>query len=72
MMASPEETGLEAWVLAHGLAQRVADLEERVDLLETPFWRRLLFYANGWPRLPVPATAQKWRPWHRWGGRRDR
>lgn len=55
-----------------GVFQRIAALEESISLLETPFWKRLLFYLNGWPRKPVDATEQAWRPWHRWYGRRDR
>jgi len=54
------------------IEERIAALEESVELLETPWPKRVLFYLNGWPRRPVPATAQKWRFWHRWRGRRDR
>ncbi len=46
-------------------------LDECVDLLDTPLWKLALFRLNGWPRLPIAATDQAWRPWHRWRGRRD-
>lgn len=61
--------------------RRIDALEERVEMLETPWWRRLLFAVNGWPRLPVTVDRQAWRFWHRWTaldrgerllGRRDR
>jgi hypothetical protein len=54
------------------LARRISDLEGQISLLEAPTWKRVLFYVNGWPRLVIPATEQRWRPWHRWWGRRDR
>lgn len=47
-------------------------LDECVTLLDTPIWKLALMRLNGWPRLPVPATEQAWRFWHRWYGRRDR
>jgi hypothetical protein len=45
--------------------------DEMESLLDSPIWKLVLFRLNGWPRLPVVATAQAWRPWHRWWGRRD-
>jgi hypothetical protein len=46
--------------------------DETVSLLDSPVWKLALFRLNGWPRLPVLAPEQAWRPWHRWWGRRDR
>lgn len=45
--------------------------DECEELLDTGVVRLALFRLNGWPRLPVPASEQAWRPWHRWRGRRD-
>ena len=47
-------------------------LDECEELLDSPVWKLALFRLNGWPRLPVAAAGQGWRPWHRWYGRRDR
>lgn len=54
------------------LYRRIDGLEERVEMVETPWWKRLAFYVNGWPRRPVKMHEQRWRLWHRWHGRRDR
>lgn len=53
--------------------RRIEALEEHVEMLQTPAWRRAIFWMNGWPFRPVavPASAQRWRFWHRWRGRRD-
>jgi len=45
--------------------------DECEELLDTPAWKLALFRLNGWPRLPCDCKEQVWRPWHRWGGRRD-
>ena len=60
-------------VAFRGLAERVAVLEEHVDMLQTPVWKRTVFWLNGWPFRPVAvlSSRQKRRPWHRWWGRRD-
>ena len=52
---------------------RIGYLEECYDMLCTPKWKRAIFWLNGWPYspTPIPASEQKWRPWHRWRGRRD-
>lgn len=53
--------------------RRIAEIEEHIDMLETPRWKKFIFWLNGWPfnGRPVAASEQKWRYWHRWCGRRD-
>ncbi len=47
-------------------------MQEWLELIDTPFWKRWAFRVNGWPKEPVDEThPQAWRPWHRWWGRRD-
>lgn len=53
------------------LKQNVEQLCARVRLLEkksetfaeTPFWKRLVFWLDGWP-LSRLAARRTWRPWH--------
>lgn len=45
----------------------VRDLEQRLDTLQTPLWRRALFRIDGWPGMrDLNAERPAWRPWRRW------
>lgn len=53
------------------LTARVADLErlvrdhaQRFDTLQSPWWKRLLFWVDGWPWYDLNGTQRR-RPWHR-------
>ena len=61
---------LQVQILAE--AEKRAHTDEVADMALTRGWKMLLFRCNGWPRKPVPASEQAWRPWHHWLGRRDR
>lgn len=53
--------------------KRIGQAEDVLDLALTPPWRRLIYMLNGWPGWQaVQCYEQRWRPWHRWRGRRDR
>lgn len=50
-----------------------SDHAQKFDTLETPLWRLVVFWADGWgwPRLfrrPVGLNVERpaWRPWRRW------
>jgi hypothetical protein len=60
----------EAAVHIESLAVRVAELErivsdheQRFDTLQTPFWKRLWFWIDGWPWHDLNGTQRR-RPWH--------
>lgn len=42
----------------------VSDHAQRFETLQTPFWKRLLFWLDGWPWHDLNASARHWRPWH--------
>jgi hypothetical protein len=47
------------------LQHRTRDLEQRLDTLQTRWWKRLLFRIDGWPgQNDLNATGRAWRPWH--------
>lgn len=46
------------------LAGRVSDHEQRFDTLQTPFWKRIWFWIDGWPWHDLNGTQQR-RVWHR-------
>ena len=58
--------------LIHGQAVRrievlermAADHRERFDTLQTPWWKRVWFWVDGWPWYDLNGV-QKHRPWHR-------
>jgi len=57
---------LERW--ANRAEARLNDLEEKVNtFVETPLWKRLVFWLNGWPMNRL-VDRPRWRPWHRWTG----
>lgn len=52
------------------LELKVSDLEQRLDTLQTPLWKRALFRIDGWPgQRNLNAEGPSWRPWHSWGWR---
>jgi hypothetical protein len=42
----------------------VIDHNQRFDTLQTPWWKRIWFWFNGWPWYNLNGT-QRPRPWHR-------
>lgn len=46
------------------LERMVIDHNQRFDTLQTPFWKRLWFWIDGWPWHDLNGV-QKTRPWHR-------
>ena len=46
------------------LDERVHVVEDKVDTLWTPPWKRLLFAIDGWPLYRLSERRQR-RPWHR-------
>lgn len=46
------------------LLNRVSDLEQRFDTLQTPFIKRIGFWLDGWPWHDLNAPKRNWRPWH--------
>lgn len=48
--------------------QMVMDHEQRFDTLQTPFWKRIWFWIDGWPWHDLNGTQRR-RVWH---GRRLR
>lgn len=54
------------WVNVRQLHHRVHREEEVTDtFIETPLWKRLLFWLDGWPSHHL-AERPAWRPWRRW------
>ncbi len=45
------------------LEARARDAEARFDTLQTPWWKRIAFWLDGWPWYDLNGT-QAWRPWH--------
>jgi len=50
------------------LERMVRDHENRFDTLQTPLWKRIGFWIDGWPWHDLNGT-QKRRFWHRRDGR---
>ena len=48
------------------LEKRVIDHDQRFDTLQTPWWRRIRFWIDGWPWYDLNGARVK-RPWHRHG-----
>jgi len=48
------------------LTNMVSDHAQRFDTLQTPWWKRVLFFVNGWPWYNLNADRPSPRPWHRW------
>jgi len=44
------------------LEQIVSDHSQRFDTLQTPWWKRIWFWIDGWPWYNLNGT-QKRRPW---------
>lgn len=43
----------------------VSDHAQRFDTLQTPWWKRVWFWLDGWPTTDLNAPGRQWRPWHR-------
>ena len=41
----------------------VSDHAQRFDTLQTPWWKRLLFWIDGWPWHDLNGSRGR-RPWH--------
>ena len=42
----------------------VRDHAQRFDTLQTPWWKRVWFWVQGWPWYDLNGTQRR-RPWHR-------
>jgi hypothetical protein len=70
----PVPTLDEAETHISSLTVRVDELErlardhaQRLDTLQTPVWRRIVFRLDGWPgQRDLNADRPSWRPWRRW------
>lgn len=51
---------------AREIETRLRRIEEQLDTLGSPLWKRVLFRLDGWPRWSVIAARPAWRPWRRW------
>jgi len=49
------------------LEQRLSDHDQRFDTLQTPWWKRVIFWLDGWPWHDLNAERRSPRPWHRHG-----
>lgn len=47
-----------------GLRLEVRDLTQRMDTMQTPIWRRIVFWLDGWPWYNLNGEQRR-RPWHR-------
>lgn len=45
------------------LKRLISDHEQRFDTLQTPYWKRLVYWLDGWPLVNLNG-ARRWRPWH--------
>jgi hypothetical protein len=45
---------------------RVRHIEDQLDTLGSPLWKRVLFRADGYEPWYVVDPRRRWRPWHRW------
>lgn len=44
---------------------KVSDINQRLDTLQTPLWKRVWFRIDGWPgQNNLNAERRAWRPWH--------
>jgi len=46
------------------LARLVSDHSQRFDTLQSPWWKRVAFWIDGWPSADLNAPRRRWRPWH--------
>ena len=48
------------------LEQYVSDIQQRLDTLQTPWWKRFFVFWlwEGWPWHNLNADRPGWRPWH--------
>lgn len=47
-----------------GVEAMVRDHAQRFDTLQTPWWKRLWFWVDGWPWYDLNGVQRR-RPWHR-------
>ena len=46
------------------LEKAVSDHSQRFDTLQTPWWKRVWFWVDGWPWHDLNGQQRR-RPWHR-------
>lgn len=63
-LASLEQIVESLRVNVHQLKLDSRDHAERFDTLQTPWWKRLAFWIDGWPWYDLNGTQRR-RPWHR-------
>lgn len=67
-MDAQDEQLLESlYVKTEELERLVSDINQRLDTLQTPLWKRALFRLDGWTgQSNLNAERPAWRPWRRW------
>jgi hypothetical protein len=48
----------------HDHERWLRDHEQRFDTLQTPLWKRVLFWFQGWPYYDLNGTRSE-KPWYR-------
>lgn len=63
-MGTPAPDSLEELTRkVHEHERLLRDHEQRFDTLQTPWWRRVRFWLEGWPWYDLNGVRQD-RPWH--------
>ena len=58
-----EKVILDSWTTRIDALERlVSDHEQRFDTLQTPFWKRMWFWVQGWPWHDLNGEKKR-RPW---------
>lgn len=53
------------WTNVNQQADRIRKLEKLADVWDSPWWKLLLFWLDGWPLHRV-VERPAWRPWRMW------
>lgn len=62
-LAEAEQHVVSLTTRVNELERRAVDHDQRFDTLQTPFWKRVVFWLDGWPWHDLNGTQQR-RPWH--------
>lgn len=52
------------WAQVRELRRIASDHAQRFDTLQTPWWKRVWFWVDGWPWYDLNGVQRR-RPWHR-------
>lgn len=47
-------------------AKRIRTLEKMIEIKDSPLWKRILFWIDGWAPWYRIVDRPQWRPWRRW------